>query len=109
MSYNQNMLQIVKTDVYAEWFVNLRDRKAKNIILARLRRVELGNFGNSEPVGEGVTEIKINFGPGYRIYTMRHGIEVVILLAGGDKSSQNRDIANALNMAREMKESNSGY
>jgi putative addiction module killer protein len=109
MSYNNGMLQIVKTEDYAEWFARLRDKKAKDIILARLRRVELGNFGDCEPIGEGVSEMRIHFGPGYRIYTMRQGIEIVILLAGGDKSTQQRDITSALAMARALKESDHGH
>jgi putative addiction module killer protein len=76
------------------------------MILARLRRVELGNFGDCEPIGEGVSEMRIHFGPGYRIYTMRQGTEVLILLAGGNKSTQSRDIASALEMARELKRGN---
>lgn len=109
MSYNDGMLQLVKTDEYTEWFARLRDRKAKDIILARLRRVELGNFGDCEPVGEGVSELKIHYGPGYRIYTMKLGIEIVVLLAGGNKSTQQRDITSALVMARELKESDHGH
>lgn len=103
MSYNHDMLQIIQTDSYAIWFQKLRDRKVKDIILARLRRVMLGNFGDCEPIGDGVSEMRIHYGPGYRIYTIRQGIEVVILLAGGDKSTQPRDIASALEMARELK------
>lgn len=102
------MYQIAQTELYEEWFADLRDRKGKEVILARLRRVEIGNFGDCEPVGEGVSELRIHFGPGYRVYLMKQGIEIVILLAGGDKSTQRRDIDGALDIARELKESGYG-
>lgn len=73
-------------------------------IQARIRRVELGNFGDVEPVGEGVSELRVHHGPGYRVYLTRMGVEVVVLLAGGDKSTQVKDIKAALKMARELKE-----
>ena len=96
------MKQLVETDVYSSWFAELRDNKVKAIINARLRRVEIGNFGYCEPVGEGVSELKIHYGSGYRIYFQQRGIEVVILLAGGDKSTQSRDIKTALELARNI-------
>lgn len=73
-------------------------------VQARIDRVEDGNFGDCEPVGEGVSEMRIHFGPGYRVYITQIGLEVVVLLAGGDKSTQAKDIKKALRLARELKE-----
>jgi len=82
----------------------LADQKAKARISARLRSAMLGNFGDCEPVGEGISEMRIHFGPGYRVYFVRTGTTIYVLLAGGDKSSQKQDIARAKKMARELKE-----
>lgn len=99
------MNQFFETENYTGWFNSLRDAQAKARISARLRRAELGNFGDCEPVGEGVSEMRIHFGPGYRVYLARHGHETFILLAGGDKSTQAKDIKIALQLARNLKES----
>lgn len=104
MGYNMQMNQVVETDRFKSWFGSLRDRLAKAAIQARIRRIGLGNFGDCTPVGEGVSELRIHHGPGYRIYIKQHGLELVILLAGGDKSTQKRDIADALEIARSIKE-----
>lgn len=90
------------TEMFDSWFANLPDRAGRMRIQARIDRAEMGNFGECSPVGEGVSEMRIHFGPGYRVYFALYGIEVVILLAGGDKSSQSRDIKNALKLAREV-------
>jgi len=87
------------------WLNGLKDQKAKARILHRLSQASLGNFGDCEPVGEGVSEMRIHHGPGFRVYFVRHGAAVYVLLCGGDKSSQRRDIARAKRMARELKES----
>ncbi len=96
------MNQIVQSTAYAFWFDGLRDAKIRAIINARLRRLELGNAGDCEPVGEGVSEMRIHHGPGYRIYFVKRGIEVVILLAGGIKATQTKDIKDALKLARTL-------
>lgn len=89
------MYTLIETETYAAWFAGLRDRQAKARILVRLRRVELGNLGDHKSVGEGVAELRLTYGAGYRIYyTLRNG-EVIILLGGGDKSSQSADIEQA--------------
>ena len=95
-------MTIRETEVYAKWFSRLRDAVAKARILVRLRRVSLGNFGEYRELGDGVCELKFRFGPGYRIYyTIKNG-ELVILLAGGDKSTQTRDIAKAKQLASNL-------
>ena len=96
------MKQILTTELFADWFSGLRDARAKVRIQARIDRAGLGNFGDCAPVGEGVSEMRIHFGPGYRVYFVQRGFEVVILLAGGDKSSQPKDIQRALELAREL-------
>jgi putative addiction module killer protein len=104
MVYDASMNQFIATDVYTDWFSSLRDTQAKARINARLRRAELGNFGDCEPVGEGVSEMRIHHGPGYRVYWVQRGQEIFILLAGGDKSTQAKDIKTALQLARKLKE-----
>ncbi|GAA5172933.1 type II toxin-antitoxin system RelE/ParE family toxin [Viridibacterium curvum] len=98
------MLQIRKTDVYAAWIDGLRDVQGRARILVRIERLAAGNPGDVKPVGEGVSELRIDVGPGYRVYFTKRGREVVILLAGGDKSSQATDIKTALRLARNLKE-----
>jgi putative addiction module killer protein len=80
---------------FKSWLRNLRDQRAKQAVRARIARVRLGNLGDHRPVGEGVIELRIHSGPGYRVYLGRDGDELVILLVGGDKSTQDRDITNA--------------
>ncbi|QUY41041.1 type II toxin-antitoxin system RelE/ParE family toxin [Acaryochloris marina] len=81
------MIEVRQTDIFANWFKKLRDRKAKARIQARIDRIEIGNFGDVAPVGEGVSELRIHYGPGYRVYFIQRGPVVVILLSGGDKGS----------------------
>ena len=88
------------TAVYARWFDQLRDRQAQYRINQRIRRLLLGNEGDVRPVGRGVSELRVNYGPGYRVYYMRSGRAVIILLAGGDKDSQSRDIPRAIELAQ---------
>jgi putative addiction module killer protein len=96
------MIEIRQTDEYAEWFQSLRDRQARARVNTRIRRFSLGNPGDVQPVGEGVSELRIDYGPGYRVYFFQRGETLVILLAGGDKRTQNRDIRKALELAREL-------
>lgn len=96
------MIEIRQTDEYVRWFEKLRDRQARARILARVRRVSLGNFGDVEQVGEGVSELRIHYGPGYRLYFTRIEQTVVVLLTGGDKRTQKRDIEKAKSLAREL-------
>ena len=102
IEYNIAMIEVRQTAIYSKWFRNLRDRSAKGRIIARIRRLSLGNFGDVKPIGEGVSEMRIDYGPGYRIYFVQQGTEVVILLAGGDKKTQDRDIALAKDIAKKI-------
>ena len=96
------MVEIRKTDVFARWFNRLRDRRAKARIQARIDRLEVGHFGDVTPVGDGVSELRIFYGPGYRVYFVQQDSVVVILLTGGDKSTQNSDIAKAKELAKQL-------
>lgn len=98
------MVEIRKTDAFAEWIDTLRDIQGRARVQARIERLAAGNPGDVEPVGEGVSELRINYGPGYRVYFKRRGRELIILLAGGDKSTQARDIKAALRLARNLSE-----
>jgi len=100
------MPTIIKSDAFAEWIDNLRDRAGAAQVLRRLARLERGNPGDVAPVGEGVSELKIHFGPGYRVYFAQRGEELVIILGGGDKASQARDIKAAKTLWEEWKEQN---
>ena len=97
------MITFVRSSDFDAWLTNLADQKAKARILARLRSATFGNFGDCEPVGEGVSEMRIHVGAGYRIYYTRTGSTIYVLLAGGVKASQTRDIVKAKKMARELK------
>ncbi len=96
------MKAILATPTFDAWFSALRDGKAKARISARIRRAELGNLGDCEPVGRGVSEMRIHYGPGYRVYFLQRGPELIVLLAGGDKSTQARDIQTALDLASQQ-------
>jgi putative addiction module killer protein len=96
------MMEIRKTDVFAKWIDGLRDIQARSRILVRIERLAAGNRGDVKPIGEGVSELRIDYGPGYRLYYTIHRREVIILLAGGDKRTQARDIKTALRLARNL-------
>ena len=98
------MMNAVKTDAFRGWLKSLPDARAKARISIRIDRLIAGNAGDVEPVGEGGSEMKIDYGPGYRVYYMRRGAALVILLCGGDKSTQRRDIKTAKSLAREWKD-----
>ncbi len=96
------MFEIRKTDTYVRWLDGLRDIRARAKVLARIERLAAGNPGDVCPVGEGVSELRIDYGPGYRVYYTMHGREIIILLAGGDKRTQTADIKKALSLARNL-------
>jgi putative addiction module killer protein len=96
------MYIIQKTEYFDSWLIRLNDIRAKGKILARLKRAELGNLGDYKSLGEGVFEMRINYGPGYRLYFTRSKEVVIILLFGGDKSSQLKDIKKAKQIAKEI-------
>ena len=95
-------MEVRKTDTFAKWIDGLRDIRARARILARIERFALGNPGDVEPVGEGVSELRIHYGPGYRVYFKQQGGVLIILLAGGDKRSQSKDIKKVLSLARNL-------
>lgn len=96
------MIEVRQTETFSRWLLKLRDLRARARIQARIDRLELGNPGDVKPVGEGVSEMRIDYGPGYRVYFVQRGSELIILLAGGDKGSQDRDIRSAIALAKEL-------
>jgi len=98
------MIEVRKTDVFVQWLDGLRDIQARARVQARIERLATGNPGDVEPVGEGVSELRIDYGPGYRVYFKKRGRELVILLAGGNKNTQAKDIKAALRLARNLSE-----
>jgi len=98
------MFEIIQSATFARWLAHLKDHQARMRIHARLDRVALGNFGDAEPIGEGLSELRIHHGPGYRLYCMQRGMRVVVMLCGGDKSSQARDIEQAKRIAQEWRD-----
>ena len=95
------MIEVRQTEVFSNWFRKLRDHNARARIQIRIRRLSLGNFGDVKPVGEGVSELRIDYGPGYRVYLQRQGNLLVLLLAGGSKKTQQADIAKARKLVKE--------
>lgn len=98
------MKEIQKTAAFSKWFNALKDRRAKVRIQVRIDQLELGHYGDAEPVGDGVRELRIFYGPGYRVYFVERGSVIVILLLGGDKSTQQADIAKAKDIAKSIEE-----
>lgn len=98
------MIEVRQTAEYADWFTSLRDRLAKARIDIRVRRLSLGNPGDVTSVGEGVSELRIDHGPGYRVYFVQRGSVLIVLLAGGDKSTQEKDIRKAKTLARNLED-----
>jgi putative addiction module killer protein len=97
------VLDVRQTETFATWFQTLRDKRAKARIQVRIDRLSLGNPGDVKPVGEAVSELRIDYGPGYRVYFTRRGTTQVVLLAGGDKGTQSQDIGTALELARSLR------
>ena len=98
------MIEIRETQVFSAWLESLRDAQARARVQGRILRLRLGNPGDVKPVGEGVSELRIDYGPGYRVYYLKRGALLVILLAGGAKPTQDKDIKTALKMARMLQE-----
>ena len=96
------VIEVRQTSAYADWYAGLRDRQVKIRIDVRIRRLSLGNPGDVKPVGEGVSELRVDYGPGYRLYFVQRGNVLIVLLAGGDKSSQVGDIRKAKALANEL-------
>lgn len=96
------MIEIRKTETFVKWLDSLRDTRARARVLVRIERLAAGNPGDVKPVGEGVAELRIDYGPGYRVYFVKRGQTVIILLAGGDKSTQAKDIRVAIHLAQNL-------
>ena len=99
MVYNSDMHEILKSATFDVWVSNLKDRKAKARIAARIDRLSLGNPGDVKPVGSGVSEMRIDYGPGYRVYYVQRGPIIIVVLCGGDKRTQVADIKRAIDIA----------
>ena len=96
------MIEIRETEAFSKWIDGLKDIRTRARILVRIERLATGNPGDVQPVGEGVSELRINYGSGYRVYFRKIGRKVIILLAGGDKSSQSKDIKTVLRLSRNL-------
>ena len=96
------MKTVLKHESFTKWFDSLKDKQIKLRIQVRIDRAEIGNYGDCEPVGEGVLELRMTFGSGYRVYFIERGLEVIVLLAGGDKSTQSNDIKKAIELSKEV-------
>lgn len=97
------MIEIRETETFSAWLRQLRDSRAKAKIASRSRRLAFGNPGDVRPAGGGVSELRIDYGPGYRVYYVQRGTALIVLLCGGDKSTQNKDIETARKLAKEAK------
>ena len=102
------MLELKQTETFRRWRLQLKDERTRAVIASRLDRLAFGNSGDAKPVGEGISELRIDYGPGYRIYFQRRGSSFVILLCGGDKSTQSRDIQTAKRLAKRWREADEG-
>jgi putative addiction module killer protein len=102
VGYIRPLIEIRQTEHFAHWFARLRDRRAQRRIQVRIDRLQIGNLGDVQPIGGGVSEMRIDYGPGYRVYFAQRGPALIILLAGGDKRTQRSDIAMALALARTL-------
>jgi len=102
------VFEIRTTAIFDEWLAKLRDRKGQSIIVHRIRRLAAGNLGDVKPVTKGVTELRVHFGPGYRVYLTQRGKQIIVLLCGGDKGSQKRDIDRAVELSEQLKDEEHG-
>jgi putative addiction module killer protein len=98
------VIEVRETEVFSKWLSKLRDRRGRRAVTVRIQRLALGNPGDVKPVGRGVSELRISYGPGYRVYFVNQGSVVILLLCGGDKSTQAADIAKAHAMAEELED-----
>jgi len=97
------MFEIIQSKEFAKWFLGIRDQKTREAVLIRMGRIQNGLLGDAKPVGEGVSEARIHYGAGYRLYFIKNGAEIIVMLGGGDKSSQERDILKAKKIASEWR------
>lgn len=97
-------MELHQTDTFRKWWTRLKDERARGVIFSRLDRLAYGHAGDAEPVGDGVSELRIHHGPGYRVYFQRRGNTIIVLLCGGDKKTQARDIRTAKRLAKEWSE-----
>jgi putative addiction module killer protein len=104
MGYSSGVMEIIQSETFKRWLSNLRDRQAVARINARIRRLSAGNLGDVKPVRDGISELRIDHGPGYRVYFFKHGVSVIVLLAGGDKRTQDADINRAIDISKEWRE-----
>ncbi len=104
VNYSKRMIEILKSATFDRWLRKLRDPNARARIQTRIRRLSLGNSGDAQPIGEGLSEMRIDYGPGYRVYYMQRGNVLIVLLCGGDKRTQTKDIARAKKIAADWKE-----
>lgn len=98
------MIALKQTETFRKWFVGLRDERAATAIAARLDRLAFGHAGDARPIGKGISELRIHHGPGYRVYFQQRGATIIVLLCGGDKGSQQRDVRTALSLANQWEE-----
>ena len=96
------MFEVRQTLIFQKWLRDLRDLRARAQIIRRIERAQVGNLGDVEPVGDGVSEMRIHYGPGYRVYFLQRGQDIIFLLSGGDKTSQRRDISAAIRLSKEI-------
>jgi len=104
LNYTSSMIELKQTETFRKWREKLKDARARTAIALRLARLSYGHAGDAEPVGKGVSELRIHYGPGYRVYFQRRGDTIIVLLCGGDKGSQARNIKTALRLADEWSE-----
>jgi putative addiction module killer protein len=104
VNYSSQVSRVVRSETFDRWLRKLKDRRAVARVLVRIDRLAAGNPGDVKPVGAGISELRINYGPGYRVYYLQEGDELILLLCGGDKSTQDDDIKNAKRIAKAWKE-----